>query len=91
MSLLHRAQEEDRRHGKDKSGDELPEELAFQEGRLEKIREAMAALESETRAGADEAEAAGEDNPVAPDDKAQRNFTDPRLGSYQRLVGRDFL
>ena len=45
--LLERArevdEEEDRRYGKDKRGDELPEELAFREGRLEKIREAMAA------------------------------------------------
>ena len=40
--LLRRAQEtdeaEDRRYGKDRRGDELPEELAFREGRLEKIR-----------------------------------------------------
>ena len=39
--LLRRAQEvddeEDRRYGKDKRGDELPEELAFRKGRLEKI------------------------------------------------------
>ena len=39
--LLRRAQEvdeeEDRRYGKDKRGDELPEELAFREGRLQKI------------------------------------------------------
>ena len=33
----------------DKRGDELPQELAFREGRLEKIREAMAALEAEAR------------------------------------------
>ena len=54
--LLRRAQEvddeEDRRYGKDKRGDELPEELAFREGRLEKIREAMAALEAEAQAAA---------------------------------------
>ena len=36
----------DRQYGKEKRGDELPEELAFWEGRLEKIREAMAALEA---------------------------------------------
>ena len=40
--LLRQAQaaddEEDRRYGKDKRGDELPGELAFREGRLEKIR-----------------------------------------------------
>ena len=56
--LLRRAQEvdeeEDRRYGKDKRGDELPEELAFREGRLEKIREAMAALEAEAQAAAEQ-------------------------------------
>ena len=40
--LLRRAGEvdddEDRRYGKDKRGDELPEELAFRESRLRKIR-----------------------------------------------------
>ena len=36
-----------------KRGDELPEELAFREGRLEKIREAMAALEAEAAAQAE--------------------------------------
>ncbi len=45
--LLRKAQEvdeeEDRRYGKDRRGDELPEELAFREGRLQKIREAKAA------------------------------------------------
>ena len=49
--LLRRAQEpddeEDHGYGKDKRGDELPEELAFREGRLRKIREAKAALEAE--------------------------------------------
>ncbi len=58
--LLRRAQEvdeeEDRRYGKDKRGDELPEELAFREGRLEKIREAMAALEAAAQAAAEQAE-----------------------------------
>ncbi len=51
--LLRQAQEvdeeEDRRYGRDKRGNELPEELAFREGRLEKIREAMAALEAEAQ------------------------------------------
>ena len=53
--LLRQAQaaddEEDRRYGKDKRGDELPEELAFREGRLEKIREAMAAQRSRGAGG----------------------------------------
>ena len=76
--LLERVDdEEDRRYGKDKRGDELPEELAFREGRLEKIREAMgSALEAEAQAAAEQAEAEGGKRPGAPDDKAQRNFTD---------------
>ena len=77
--LLRRAEqadaEEDRRHGKDKSGDELPEELAYREGRLKKIREAMAALKAEAR---EKAKAEGQDARKAePKDSAQRNFTDP--------------
>ena len=89
--LLERAQaaddEEDRRYGKDKRGDELPEELAFREGRLEKIREAMAALEAEAQAAAEQAEAEGGKRPGVPDDKAQR-FTDPSRASSLHLEGR---
>ena len=59
--LLRQAQEvddeEDRRYGQSKRGDELPEELAFREGRLQKIREAMAALEAEAEAVAEQAAA----------------------------------
>ena len=54
----------------------MPEELAFRERRLEKIREAMAALEAEAQAAAEQAEAEGGKHPGVPDDKAQRNFTD---------------
>ncbi len=47
--LLRRAHEvddeEDRRYGQSKRGDELPQELSFREGRLEKIREAVAMVE----------------------------------------------
>ena len=88
--LLRRAQEvddeeEDRRYGRDKRGDELPEELAFRESRLRRIREsrlrrireAMAALESEAREAAAAAEFEGRTHPGVPGDKAQRNFTDP--------------
>ena len=69
--------EEDRRYGKDKRGDELPEELAFREGRLRKIREAKAALEAEVQAEAEQAELEGRNHPGAPAHRAQRNFTDP--------------
>ena len=51
--LLRRAEEtderEDREYGKNKRGDELPEEVQHREGRLKKIREAMAALEAEAK------------------------------------------
>jgi len=77
--ILRRAEqideEEDRRYGRDKRGEELPEELATREGRLKKLREAKAALEAEARR---KAEAEGKDPKQAkPPDKAQRNFTDP--------------
>jgi transposase len=77
--LLRRAEQtdedEDRRHGKDKRGDELPDELAHRESRLKKIREAMAALEAEAK---EKARAEGKDSRNAvPEDTAQRNFTDP--------------
>ena len=49
---------------------ELPEELAFRERRLEKIRKAMAALEAEAQAAAEQAEAEGRKHPGVPDDKA---------------------
>ena len=93
--LLERAREvddeEDRRYGKDKRGDELPEELAFREGRLEKIREAMAALEAEAQAAAEQAEAEGGKHPGVPDDKAQRNFTDTESRIIPAPGGKDFL
>ena len=93
--LLRRAQEtdeeEDRRYGKDRRGDELPEELAFREGRLEKIREAMAALEAEAQAAAEQAEAEGREHPGVPEDKAQRNFTDPQSRIMPGPGGKDFL
>jgi len=44
--------EEDGKYGKGKRGDELPKVLARRESRLEKIREAKAALEQEAREAA---------------------------------------
>ena len=91
--LLRQAQaaddEEDRRYGKDKRGDELPEELSFRERRLEKIREAMAALEAEAQAAGEQAE--GRKHPGVPDDKAQRNFTDTESRIIPAPGGKDFL
>ena len=92
--LLRRAgevdDEEDRRYGRDKRGDELPEELAFRESRLRKIREAKAALEAEAREAAEQAESEGRDHPGVPGDKAQRNFTDPESRIMPVPGGRDF-
>ena len=92
--LLRRAQavdeEEDRRYGKDQPGNELPEELAFREGRLEKIREAMAVLEADAQAAAEQADAEGRKHPGVPDDKAQRNFTDAESRIMPAPGGKDF-
>src|SRR5712691_4620685 len=81
--------EEDERYGRDRRGDELPEELQRREQRLARIREAKQALEVEAaereaarRAGlgaqgkAPRAPREGRD-PYAPKPSAQRNFTDP--------------
>lgn len=83
--------EEDRRHGRDKRGDELPKELAFQQRRLERIREAKKALEQEATEEARMTGKLNEDGspkpqkkgrprkvePGTPHPKKQYNFTDP--------------
>ncbi|MBM4394456.1 MAG: IS1182 family transposase [Deltaproteobacteria bacterium] len=70
-ALLHRAEETDRaedaEYGKDRRGNELPDELARRETRRERIREGLAKLQAEAAAArarelaerAEEAEAAG--------------------------------
>ena len=68
-------EEEGRRYGWDKRGDELPEELSFREGRLRRIREA---------------EAEDRDHPGVPDGKTQRNFTDPDSRIMPGPGGKDF-
>jgi len=92
--LLERAQRtdeaEDAEYGKERRGDELPEELRFRQNRLKKIREAKQALEEAARQKA-QAEgkltAQGEPQPPSrgrpaarppgtPEPTAQRNFTD---------------
>jgi hypothetical protein len=66
-------QAEDRRYGKDQTGEELPEELRRRESRLERIRQAKRALEEEAR----QAQETGKE-PAQPEDKKQYNFTDPQ-------------
>jgi transposase len=66
---------EDARYGKDRRGDELPEELRRRESRLERIREAKRAVEQRAK---EKAEAEGRPaKDVKPEAKDQYNFTDP--------------
>jgi hypothetical protein len=68
-------QEEDQRYGRDRRGDELPEELQRRETRIARIREAQRALEERAR---EQARSEGEDPKKAqPAPKAQYSFTDP--------------
>ena len=70
--------EEDARYGKNKSGDELPEELGRRESRLKRIREAKRALEQRAREEAAEAgKSEQEAEKAKPGDKDQYNFSDP--------------
>jgi transposase len=83
-------EEEDARYGKDKTGDELPDELSRRESRLKRIREAKRALEERAR---EEAEKSGKDQDDAkeaePKDKAQYNFTDPESRIMKGSEGSD--
>jgi transposase len=77
--LLNQAEaadkEEDSRYGRDRRGDELPEELQRRETRIARIREAKQALEERAR---EQAKSEGKDREEAqPTKKAQYNFTDP--------------
>lgn len=92
--LLRRSEaidtEEDRRYGKDKRGDELPRELAFRDSRLKKIREAKQALEAEAQRAAEQKD--GESAQAGrPQDKAQRNFTDPDSHIMPAPGGKHFI
>lgn len=83
--------EEDCRYGKDKRGDELPKELSFREARLKKIREAKAALEEEAKREAEIAAVSNKKHSGVPDDKAQRNFTDPESRIMPAPGGKHFI
>ena len=68
-------EEEDRRYGRDRTGEELPAELARRETRLKRIQEAKRALEESAR---EEAKSKGEpEDKAKPKAKMQYNFTDP--------------
>lgn len=93
--LLKEAQEvdegEDRLYGKERRGDELPQELSFRASRLKKIREAKAALEEEAREQAQKARDQGKNHSRVPEEKAQRNFTDPDSRIMPAPGGKEFL
>ena len=78
--------EDDTELGADRRGDEMPDWVSDKQKRLEKIREAKAALEAEAKAEADEKARLPKKyrggrkpktEPGTPKDRAQRNFTDP--------------
>ncbi len=82
--------QEDKRYGKDRRGDELPVELARREGRLQTIKAARQRLEARQReADREKGREPGDQDRTGkpgkpfqrafgvPDDKAQENFTDP--------------
>jgi hypothetical protein len=62
---------EDREHGKDRRGDELPEWVKNKQERLARIRAAKQAMEEESKRDKDG------DGGGTPSPKSQRNFTDP--------------
>ena len=81
---------EDKAFGADRRGDEMLDWVANKQARLEKLREAKAELEAEAKAKAAAEQAAREKNDGkprpgrkaappsdVPEQKAQRNFTDP--------------
>ncbi len=68
-------EEEDKRYGRERQGEELPEELQRRETRIARIQEAKKALEERAR---EKAESENKDRKEAkPEPKAQYNFTDP--------------
>jgi transposase len=95
--LLKRAEvtdnEEDKQYGKNKRGDELPEELAFRESRLRKILEAKAALEAEAMSDDEQKPYPGGEvgGAILPKDKTQRNFTDPESRIMPVSGSKDFV
>jgi transposase len=83
---------EDREHGAERRGDEMPDWVVNKAARLERIRAAKAALEAEAKAPPPDADDDGPGSSSGmmgrtsgpqrgadggPPDKAQRNFTDP--------------
>jgi transposase len=84
--------EEDRKYGKNRTGQELPGWVTDKKKRLEKIQQAKAELEKEARAKAeapkDPARTRHEAKPRGvPQEKDQRNLTDPESRLMKRKRG----
>lgn len=81
-ALLRQAEEtdaaEDARYGKNRRGDELPDELSRRESRLQKIREAKQALEEEAR------EKDAQERAEAEKKQAAREEEEKRTGKKKR-------
>src|SRR5258706_275976 len=78
-------EEEDKRYGRDRHGEELPEELQRRETRIARIQEAKKALEERAR---EKAKNEDEDSKEAkPEPKAQYNFTDPQARNMKGSDG----
>jgi transposase len=72
---------EDKVYGKGKRGDELPKELRFKQSRLQKIEEAMTALEEEAKQEAEAQKAEYEAKKKAYDEKTGRRGRPPKAPS----------
>ena len=92
--------EEDRAHGRDRRGDELPAWVADKRARLAKLGAAKAALEAEAAAPPDDGDdgpgpstgtrehgAAQRSRDGGPPARAQRNFTDPDSRLHKTRTG----
>jgi transposase len=88
-SLLAQAEaadvEDDAVHGRNRRGDELPEELQRRECRLKKIREAKRAVEERAKQKAATEQKVAEQ--AKPGEKDQYNFTDPESRIMMGLDG----
>ncbi len=81
-ALLKQAEQtdaaEDAKYGKDKRGDELPEELSRRESRLKKIQQAKAELEQEAAEKAEQERAEAEAKLAARKEKEEKTGKKPR-------------
>ena len=76
IELLEKAEavdrQEDTEYGRDRRGDELPDELAHRQSRLQRIQEAKKALEAKARAAAEEVNQQREQKDAGKDEKPRR-------------------